>query len=195
MADRASITQALMEARSIVDEVLPWELGPRNRSLADRAELRKAALPVVFSALLTEKPLVRRNVVVTPSAEAEDQEVVTAAEAAKMLGVQSTRSVIEWAVRGMLPGFQTPGGRWRFRVEDVEGFQGPRQVDAGRPKRGSVPIGDIVRMKQTEGMTWREISRETGMSCGALSGRYRKWKADQRVAGNAETPELARDNS
>jgi hypothetical protein len=77
MADRASITQALKEARSIVDEVLPWELGPRNRSLADRAELRKAALPVVFSALLTEKPLVRRNIIVTPSAEAEDQEVVT----------------------------------------------------------------------------------------------------------------------
>jgi hypothetical protein len=80
LVDRAGITQALKEAVSIVDEVLPWELGLRNASMADRTELRKAAIPAVFTALLGGQLDVPEDI-------EGDDELLTSGQAAKLLRV------------------------------------------------------------------------------------------------------------
>lgn len=47
--------------------------------------------------------------------------VLTPAQVAEQFAV-TTEAVRMWAERGKLRGFRTPGGQWRFRVEDVEAF-------------------------------------------------------------------------
>ena len=42
-------------------------------------------------------------------------------EAASLIGVSPT-AVADWADKGLLPHFKTPGGQRRFRREDVEAF-------------------------------------------------------------------------
>lgn len=42
-------------------------------------------------------------------------------EAAAIIGV-STTAVADWADKGLIPHFKTPGGQRRFRREDVEQF-------------------------------------------------------------------------
>jgi excisionase family DNA binding protein len=46
---------------------------------------------------------------------------LTSKQAANLLGVASANTVKNWLEGGWFPGaFQTPGGHWRFPVEDVE---------------------------------------------------------------------------
>lgn len=177
--DRARITEALRTATEIIDEVLPWELGPRNRSMADRTELRKAALPPLFTALLSVVgPDHRQQPVTAPPAPGDDGgELITAAEAAAILGVKTGSAVIEWATRGLLPAAHTPGGRWRFRRHDIEELRATGQARA-LPRTAPVPIGDIITMREDEGLSWRQMSMRTGKSGGSLSNRYRQWKKD-----------------
>jgi excisionase family DNA binding protein len=51
----------------------------------------------------------------------EDATWYRTSEVAQLLGV-TDRTVINWAQRGMLPHFTTPGGHRRFRAEDIEAF-------------------------------------------------------------------------
>ena len=184
----ASVTRALQEARTIVDEVLPWELGLRNSSMADRTELRKAALPVVFTALLGSPDPDPDPVPLDIDIPADDDDLVTSGQAAAMLGMKRCGTVVEYARRGLMPGRRTPGGRWRFRKGDVRRFQFSPEPHDGVPERGSVPIGDIVRMREADGLSWREMAAKTGLSGGTLAGRYHKWKAKQ-AAGDASPAE------
>ena len=46
---------------------------------------------------------------------------LTSKQAATLLGVSSANTVKNWLEGGWFPGaFQTPGGHWRFPLEDVE---------------------------------------------------------------------------
>ena len=42
----------------------------------------------------------------------------------------------------------------------------------GPRERADVDTGDIVRMRDRDGMSWRAISREAGMSVGGVRRRY-----------------------
>lgn len=46
---------------------------------------------------------------------------LTSGDVAKLFKVHTT-TVIDWADKGLLPHFRTPGGQRRFRPEDVETF-------------------------------------------------------------------------
>lgn len=48
---------------------------------------------------------------------------------AKLFNVHTT-TVIDWADKGLLPCFRTPGGQRRFRPEDVESFLVPAEDGA-----------------------------------------------------------------
>ena len=46
---------------------------------------------------------------------------LTSKQAATLLGVSSANTVKNWLEGGWFPGaFQTPGGHWRFPLDDVE---------------------------------------------------------------------------
>jgi excisionase family DNA binding protein len=48
-------------------------------------------------------------------------DTLTSKQAATLLGVASANTVKNWLEGGWFPGaFQTPGGHWRFPLEDVE---------------------------------------------------------------------------
>jgi len=48
-------------------------------------------------------------------------DMLTSMEAASLLGVASANTVKNWLEGGHFPGaFQTPGGHWRFPLEEVE---------------------------------------------------------------------------
>ena len=55
------------------------------------------------------------------SAVPHTEELLTVREVAETFRVSRT-AVSRWAEEDRLPGFRTPGGRWRFRREDVERF-------------------------------------------------------------------------
>lgn len=57
---------------------------------------------------------------------------MTTTRAAEMLGV-SNHSVIEWARKGLIPCWRTPGGHRRFRIEDIEAFLDAPQSQATEP--------------------------------------------------------------
>lgn len=165
--DRARITEALRTATEIIDEVLPWEPGPRNRSMADRTELRKAALPLLLTALLAE------------TAPAGDNgELITPAQAAAIIGVKASSTVIGWAIQGLLPATRTPDGRWYIRRHDAEEFREASPAHA-LPRDTPVPITDLITMRDTQGMSWQQISACTGKSRAALYNRYHRWKNSQ----------------
>lgn len=46
---------------------------------------------------------------------------LTSGQVAKIFNVHPT-TVMDWADKGKLPSFRTPGGQRRFRREDVEAF-------------------------------------------------------------------------
>ena len=50
-----------------------------------------------------------------------DATILSPGQVAALFGVHP-RTVFRWADTGKLPGFKTPGGKWRFRREDVDGF-------------------------------------------------------------------------
>ena len=177
VVDPAGVTQALKEACSIVDDVLPLEEFGRARSLDDRCELRKAALPVVLTALLG----VRAPAPGVPEDE-DDDEVLTSGQAARILRVDPN-VVISYAVRGFLDGFRTPGGRWRFRRSDVHRFRLPADANLGFQE---VSGDDIVRMRDNEKMSIGVISGKTGLSNGTIRNMYRKAQAAQALQRLAE---------
>lgn len=49
---------------------------------------------------------------------------LTSGDVAKLFNVHPS-TVIEWADKGQLPCFRTPGGQRRFRRADVEAFLAP----------------------------------------------------------------------
>ena len=111
--NRKSLVQFLRDASEIVDEVMPWEWPVRNgKSAADRTELRKVALRVVFEALIAQDP--PRSPPVP-----DDMELLTTAEVAAMCRV-SAMTVYRWAADGTLKPVQTPSKRYRFRKTDVD---------------------------------------------------------------------------
>jgi hypothetical protein len=176
--DSASVTQALKEACSIVDDVLPLEDWGRGKSAADRTELRKAALPVAFSALLAgaapalAQPDTRGFVL----ADAEDDDdVLTSGQAARLLRVDQN-VVISYAVRGFLDGYRTPGGRWRFKRGDIRRFRLPGDANLGFLE---VSGDDIVRMRDDEKMSVGVIAGKTGLSNATIRNMYRKAQAAQ----------------
>ena len=52
---------------------------------------------------------------------ARTERPLTPAQVADMFAVHRA-TVAQWALQGKLPAFKTPGGEWRFRVEDVDQF-------------------------------------------------------------------------
>lgn len=175
--DPVSVTQALKEACSIVDDVLPLEEFGRGKSVADRTELRSVSLPLVFTALLGGPAPVPG----VPEDE-DDDEVLTSGQAARILRVDPN-VVISYAVRGFLDGFRTPGGRWRFRRSDVHRFRLPADANLGLVQ---VSGDDIVRMRDDEKMSIGVIAGKTGLSSGTIRNMYRKAQAAQALQRLAE---------
>jgi len=176
--DRASITRALSEARSIVDEALPWELesGPRKWSVADRAEMRKTALQVILGALLSQAPDL------APAAAEDDAggpEVLRTSEAARLLRA-SEGSLYNWERKGLLTPFRTPTGHRRYDRSQLEalrdGIYGQRSARRRHPEEG---MEDIVRMRTQDNLGWEEIAAKTGMSKTAARRRFDRWAAQQ----------------
>lgn len=180
--DPASVTQALKEACSIVDDVLPLEEFGRGKSAADRTQLRSVSLPVVLSALLADMEP-------DQGTDSGDDDLIPTKEAAEMLKV-GMPAVIGYRERGLLRGTKTVRGQWRFRRGDVRTFQLP-PPGRGRPECEPVSTGDIVRMKDAEGLSYREIVMRTGLSRSLVTARYRGWKAAQEAGGAspAEQPD------
>ena len=165
--DSASVTQALKEACSIVDDVLPLEEWGRGKSAADRTQLRSVSLPLVFAALLAGPDM-------RGSAPADDEDALTSGQAASLLGVDP-KVVISYAVGGFLPGFRTPGGQWRFKKGDVRQFRLPAGANVFLEASGD----DIVRMIDDEKTPIAVIAAKTGVSRGTVKNRYRNARAAQ----------------
>jgi lambda repressor-like predicted transcriptional regulator len=163
-----SVAQALKEACSIVDEILPLEEFGRGKSAADRTQLRSVSLPLVLTALLGGSDLTLP--------EADDEEALTSGAAARLLGVES-KVVIEYAVRGLLRSSRTPGGRWRFKKGDIRRFKYPEDPNEGMLR--SATGDDIIRMRDDQKMSWAAIAARTGLSAATLRNTYRKSLAEQ----------------
>lgn len=170
--DPASVTQALKEACSIVDEILPLEEFGRGKSVDDRTQLRSVSLPLVLGALLAD-PDMRGSALADGDGDGED--VLTSGQAARLLRVGQDE-VISYALRGFLDGFRTPGGRWRFKRDDVRRFTLPADANLGFLE---VSGDDIVRMRDDEKMSIGIIAGKTGLSSGTIRTRYSNAKAAQ----------------
>lgn len=51
---------------------------------------------------------------------------LTSGQVAKLFNVHPT-TVMDWADKGLLPAFRTPGGQRRFRREDIDAFLLPSE--------------------------------------------------------------------
>ena len=165
--DPASVTQALKEAYSIVDEILPLEEFGRGKSPADRMQLRSVSLPLVLGALLAGPDM-------RGSAPADDEVALTSGQAGRLMGVDP-KVVISYVVRGFLPGFRTPGGQWRFKKGDVRRFRLPADANVFLEATGD----DVVRMRDDEKTPIAVIAAKMGLSRGTISNMYRRAKAAQ----------------
>jgi excisionase family DNA binding protein len=166
--DPASVTQALKEACSIVDEILPLEEFGRGKSAADRTQLRSVSLPLVFAALLGPEPG-------DPLGRPDDDDWVSSGQAAEMLNL-SSGTVATYAARGLLKGIRTPGGRWRFRKGDVRRFN-----PSGHPDEGVLDVTgqDIIQMRDDRNLSWAVIAAGTGWSVTSCKNMYRGARAAQ----------------
>jgi len=196
--NRASITKVLRDATEIVDEVMPWEWPVRsNKSVADRTELRKAALRVVFDALIAEacdEPETPKwhaapeepgkyddaadEAVAGDSGSADESELLKPSEVADMCHV-TPQAVTDWDIRGILRATRTPGGHRRYPRADVEAFIAMPDEERTRLFHPAVDTEDIVRMRDENRMTWKQISQKTGLSRQGATTRYTRWKEQQ----------------
>ena len=163
-----SVTQALKEACSIVDDVLPLEEFGRGKSVADRTSLRTAAFPLVLTALLSPEPD-------DPPDRPDNDDWVSSGQAAEMLNL-SSNTVLTYAARRLLKGIQTPGGRWRFRKGDVRRFNPSDHPDEGVL---NVTGQDIMQMRDDRNLSWAVIAARTGWSVTSCKNMHRKAHAAQ----------------
>ena len=73
-----------------------------------------------------------------------DADALTTGQAAKVLGVSSANTVKNWLEAGHFPGaYRTPGGHWRFALDEVEAVK--RRMDVLREKnqRGDLIPADL----------------------------------------------------
>ena len=176
--DRASITKALSEARSIVDEVLPWELksGPRNLPVADRAEMRKTALQVILGALLSQAP--------APAAAEDDDNgpaLLRTSEAARLIGA-SDSSLYNWERRGLLTPFRTPSGHRRYDRSQVVALRDSEFGQRSARRRNPDGMEDIVGMRTQDKLSWEEIAAKTGTTKMAARRSFDRWAARQQAS-------------
>ena len=165
-----SVAQALKEACSIVDDVLPLEEFGRGKSAADRTQLRSVSLPLVFAALLGPEPG-------DPPDRPDDDDWVSSGQAAEMLNL-SSNTVLTYAARGLLKGIRTPGGRWRFRKGDVRRFKPSDHPDEGVL---NVTGDDIAQMRDDRNLSWAVIAARTGWSVTSCKNMYRAARALPRL--------------
>jgi MerR HTH family regulatory protein len=161
--DRAVIAEALREAAEIVDEVLPRELPgvPRRPLAADRAELRRAALPAVLAALLA------------PGGTTTG--MARAPEAARILGI-TVGTLNQWEKAGRLtPAREGAGWRYYDRGKLGELARGTRRPDH--------VAAEVVRLRN-EGLTWAAVAEKTGLTVATACRRYRKWADWELRAGD-----------
>lgn len=190
--DPAGITEALREACSIVDEVLPWELGagPRNRSVADRGELRKVALGVILTALLPQSPVLLLQAPALAAEEDGGPDWLKTSEVARLLGA-SAGAVYHWERKGLLTPSRTPSGQRRYARSEVEALRGSdygqRSARRRNPDDG---LEEIVRLRIQDGLSWDDIAAKTGMSQPTVRRRFERWAAQQ-LAAAARAPASA----
>lgn len=68
---------------------------------------------------------------------------LTSTQAAALLGVSSPNTVKSWLEGGAFPGaFQTPGGHWRFPLEDVLAAKERMEELRDRNRRGDLSPSD-----------------------------------------------------
>ncbi|WP_411868812.1 helix-turn-helix domain-containing protein [Vulcanococcus limneticus] len=80
-----------------------------------------AISPSLFSDVTAALRAAGRTDLVERLAASANPAPLTSKQAATVLGVASANTVKNWLEGGWFPGaFQTPGGHWRFPVEDVE---------------------------------------------------------------------------
>lgn len=102
--------------------------------------LPKALYDEVRSALIEagREDLARKLVSFRP------RKALTTGQAAEMLGVSSPNTVKNWLEAGRFPGaYQTPGGHWRFPVEEVEAVRARMEELAERNRNRELMPPDL----------------------------------------------------
>ena len=73
------------------------------------------------------------------------------------------------------PAFRTPGGQRRYRWEDIGRLRGNLPV---RSLREDVSTEEIIRLRDTGNLAWKEIGQKFGMSGEGVRRRYHKARRD-----------------
>lgn len=71
--------------------------------------------------------------------------LLTSAEAAKLLGLASPNTIENWLAGGHFPGaYQTRGGHWRFPRAEVEAVKRRMEALRERNRKGDLAVSDCT---------------------------------------------------